>query len=73
MSKNRWENLSQCKDFEELKNNLSENTLDEFEKQLTEYLETENAPENLEDVTPRIVCWYTGLQTTQDIIDDYRE
>ena len=63
--------LSQARDFDQLKERYSEETLTEFEAAICEYEEAEN-PEDYEEAgLDPIVSWYEGLLDISDLFDCY--
>lgn len=64
--------LKECRDWEILKDNLSEKTLDYFEEELSYYLNSD--AELDEDYSaPDIVRWWEGLCDTKEIIEDWKD
>lgn len=62
--------LEECKDYSIMKNVFSAPELQRYEAELAEYLNiTDNEEEYLSHV-PRIVCWYEGLVTTEEFIQE---
>ncbi|WP_313186457.1 hypothetical protein [Lacrimispora sp.] len=60
----RWEVLSNCRDFPFLVQNANPVILDLFEVQIKEYLNMGELSECYLNKVPRSVCWYEGLIDT---------
>ena len=70
-NKENYPYLSQARDFEQLKERYSEETLTEFEAAICEYEETENPKDYEETGLDPIVSWYEGLLDTSDLFGCY--
>lgn len=57
--------LEQCKDFDKLKAVFDDDKLNYYEKQLESYL-------NGSEVMSGVSCWYEGMMTTEEFIEEYR-
>lgn len=68
-----WPNLRKCRDYSILQKVISEKELDLYEKQLTEYLDMEEATDISLYYVPRIICWYEGIIPTVDFIREYKD
>lgn len=64
-------NLERCRDYPALREVFTRGELDSYEKQLTEYLDTEGSIDTDSCNVPRIVCWYEGLISTVEFINEY--
>lgn len=60
----RWEALSNCRDFPFLVQNANPDILDLFEVQIKEYLNMGELSECYLNEVSRSVCWYEGLIDT---------
>lgn len=65
----KWKNLEECYDFEKLKMYFSDDELNDFEEEITAYLDNEDEYDC--DNASYIVCWYTGMIETEDLIEAY--
>lgn len=57
--------LERCKDFDKLKAVYDDDILKYFEKRLGQYL-------NGSGVMSGVACWYEGMMTTEEFIEEYR-
>ena len=64
--------LEGCKDYNILKDNLSEEQLDFFEAEISRYENEENInTTSCSDEFSDIICWYEGLMDTESILSDW--
>lgn len=63
--------LKDCRDYLDLKKVFSKKILEQYEKQLAEYLEMEEITDAYLYQVPGIVCWYEGIIPTEDFVKDY--
>lgn len=63
--------LKGCRDYLDLKKVFSKKILEQYEKQLAEYLEMEEITDAYLYQVPGIVCWYEGIIPTEDFVKDY--
>ncbi|GLB30043.1 hypothetical protein LAD12857_19660 [Lacrimispora amygdalina] len=68
---NCLEILKGCRDYLDLKKAFSKKILEQYEKQLAEYLEMEEITDAYLYQVPRVVCWYEGIIPTKDFIKEY--
>lgn len=70
-------NLKSCKDFEQLKANLTENQLIEIEAELelyeSGYYEKQEHNFNKDGSPNQIIAWFEGLIDTDDFIEYVKE
>lgn len=57
--------LEQCKDIDKLKAVFDDDILRYFKKRLDQYLNGSGAMSG-------VACWYEGMMTTEEFIDEYR-
>ena len=69
-SRSRYPYLEECKDYSIMKNVFSESELQRYETELAEYLDIADNEEGYLNHVPRIVCWYEGLVTTEEFIQE---
>lgn len=62
--------LEECKDYPIMKNTFSESELQRYEAELAEYLDIDENEEGYLNHVPIIVCWYEGLVTTEEFIQE---
>lgn len=62
--------LEECKDYSIMKNVFSESELQRYEAELAEYLNIADNEEGYLNHVPRIVCWYEGLVTMEEFIQE---
>lgn len=62
--------LEECKDYSIMKDVFSESELQRYEAELAEYLDIVDNEEGYLNHVPRIVCWYEGLVTTEEFIQE---
>lgn len=62
--------LEECKDYPIMKSTFSESELQRYEAELAEYLDIAENEEGYLNYVPRIVCWYEGLVTTEEFIQE---
>lgn len=69
-SRSRHPYLEECKDYSIMKNVFSESELQRYEAELAEYLDIADNEEGYLNHASRIVCWYEGLVTTEEFIQE---
>lgn len=62
--------LESCSDYFRLQAALSEPMLDYYEQKLDEYCKMTEESELYLQNLPRIVCWFEGLISTDDLINE---
>lgn len=69
-SRSGYPYLEECKDYHIMKDAFSESELQRYEAELAEYLDKTDNEEKYLIHVPRIVCWYEGLVTTEEFIQE---
>lgn len=68
-SRRPW--LEGCQDYPRFQAAFNKNMLDYFEKELDEYCRRGNVTVDYVEHAPRIVCWYEGMISTDEFIDEF--
>jgi hypothetical protein len=69
----RWEALSNCRDFPFLVQNANPDILDLFEVQIKEYLRLSEITESYLNNVSLSVCWYEGLVDTEMLLLEMKD
>lgn len=69
----KYEYLSRSRDFKELQKVIPDDALKEFECELKEYEEREQAEDECERFHSAIINWWEGLIETEDLIEFCKE
>lgn len=62
--------LEGCRDYPVLQKSVAEPLLQRYEAELAEYLRMADCSVEYLSHVPKIVCWYEGLVTTEEFIQE---
>ena len=70
---NNFKYLQECEDFDKLKNHYSQLQLEDFDKVIGEYEDSECSEEDFEEHSKYgygdVINWYNGMITTEDLFE----